>query len=184
MSLYTLFAVTCTIFVVCLIFAKSIQGFSDTVYGLATIVGSILSVIASLSAGKVYDRVGIKPMFVGGTGLYALYAVMGFLFSNNTSIVYIAVVFALQSVAMASLNSPVTAMALSGLEGKERVDGSAIYNTLRQISSSLASTLSVLIFTLIGSNMIAIHGIYIYFGFITLAIVVAVILYLKAESKR
>lgn len=48
-------------------------------------------------------------------------------------------VFALQSVAMSTLNSPTTAMALSGLEGRERVDGSAIFNTLRQISSSLAS---------------------------------------------
>lgn len=61
-------------------------------------------VAASHSAGKVYDRVGIKPMFVVGTGLYAVYAVMGFLFSHNTSIIYTAVVFALQSVAMPTLN--------------------------------------------------------------------------------
>ena len=85
---------------------------------------------------------------------------------------------------MSSLNSPATAMALSGLEGKERVDGSAIFNTLRQISSSLASTLSVLIYTLIGSNMTAIHGVYVYFGLITIAIAVAVILYLKAETNN
>ena len=166
------------------IFTKTICGFSDTAYGLATLVGSILSAIAAISAGKLYDKVGIKPMFIVGTGLYAVYSVMGILFSQSTPIVYIAAVFALQSVAMASLNSPVTAMALSGLEGRERVDGSAIYNTLRQISSSLSSTLSVLIFTLIGSDMIAIHGIYIYFGLITITIVVAVILYLKAESKK
>ena len=164
------------------IFAKTICGFSDTFYGLATLVGSLLSVIASLSAGKIYDKAGIKPMFIVGTGLYAVYSVMGFFFSEGTSIIYIAAVFALQSVAMASLNSPVTAMALSGLEGRERVDGSAIYNTLRQISSSLSSTLAVLIFTLIGSDMIAIHGIYIYFGLITAAIVIAVILYLRAGS--
>ena len=164
------------------IFAKTICGFSDTFYGLATLVGSLLSVVASLSAGKIYDKAGIKPMFIVGTGLYAVYSVMGFFFSEGTSIIYIAAVFALQSVAMASLNSPVTAMALSGLEGRERVDGSAIYNTLRQISSSLSSTLAVLIFTLIGSDMIAIHGIYIYFGLITAAVVIAVILYLRAGS--
>ena len=166
------------------IFTKTLCGFSDTAYGLATLVGSVLSAIAAISAGKLYDKAGIKPMFVVGTGLYAVYSVMGFLFSQSTSIIYIAAVFALQSVAMAALNSPVTAMALSGLEGRERVDGSVIYNTLRQISSSLASTLSVLIFTLIGSDMIAIHGIYIYFGLITMAIVIAVILYLKAESRE
>ena len=163
------------------IFSKSIRGFSDTAYGLATIAGSILSVIATLSAGRLYDKVGIKPMFLVGTGLFAVYSVMGFLFTQNTTIIYIAVAFALQTVAMSTLNSPATAMALSGLEGRERVDGSAIYNTLRQISSSLASTLAVLIYTLAGSNMTAIHRVYVYFGFVTIAIAVAIILYLKAE---
>lgn len=166
------------------IFSKAIRGFSDTAYGLATIVGSVLSVITTLSAGRLYDKVGIKPLFVVGTGLFAVYSVMGFLFSQNTSIIYIAVVFAVQTVAMSSLNSPTTAMALSGLEGKERVDGSAIFNTLRQISSSLASTLAVLIYTLIGSNLTAIRGVYVYFGLVTIAIAVAVTLYLKAESKK
>lgn len=133
------------------IFAKSIRGFSDTSYGLATIVGSVLSVIATLSAGKLYDKVGIKPMFLVGTSLFAVFSVMGFLFSPNTSIIYIAVAFALQAIAMSTLNSPATAMALSGLDGRQRVDGSAIFNTLRQISSSLASTLSVLIYTLLAA---------------------------------
>ena len=166
------------------IFAKSIRGFSDSAYGLATIVGSILSVITTLSAGRLYDKVGIKPMFVVGTGLFAVYSVMGFLFSQNTSIIYIAVTFAVQTIAMSTLNSPATAMALSGLEGRERVDGSAIFNTLRQISSSLASTLAVLIYTLAGNNLTAIHSVYVYFGLVTIAIAVAAILYLKAENKN
>lgn len=166
------------------IFTKTICGFSDTAYGLATLVGSILSVIATLTAGRLYDKMGIKPMFIAGVGLYAAFSVMGFLFSQGTSIIYIAVTFALQTVAMSSLNSPVTAMALSGLEGRERVDGSAIFNTLRQISSSLSSTLSVLIFTLIGNNMTAVHGVYGYFGAITAVIAVIAIIYIKSEEKR
>ena len=165
------------------IFTKTICGFSDTAYGLATIVGSILSVIATLTAGRLYDKVGIKPMFVAGVGLYAMFSIMGLFFSQNASIIYIAVVFAFQTIAMSSLNSPATAMALSGLEGKERVDGSAIYNTMRQISSSLASTLSVLIFTIAGSNMVAVHCVYGYYGIVTIAIAAAVILYLKSAKK-
>ncbi len=166
------------------IFAKSIRDFSDTSYGLATIVGSVLSVITTLSAGRLYDKVGIKPMFLVGTGLFAVYSVMGFLFSQNTSIIYIAVAFAVQTIAMSTLNSPATAMALSGLEGRQRVDGSAIFNTLRQISSSLASTLAVLIYTLMGSNMTAIHGVYVYFGLVTMAIAAAVTLYAHGHLKE
>ena len=57
------------------IFAKTLCGFSDTAYGLATIVGSVLSVAVSLYSGRVYDKWGIKPMFAAGTG--AIYAVRG-----------------------------------------------------------------------------------------------------------
>ncbi len=40
-------------------------------------------------------------MFITGPLLYAVFSVMGMLFSNHTPIVYIAVVFALQTNAMA-----------------------------------------------------------------------------------
>ena len=166
------------------IFTKSLCGVSDTTYGVATIFGSLLSVIAALSAGKIYDKLGIKPMFIAGTGLFATFSVMGLFLSLDTPILYIAIIFAFQSVAMSTLNSPTTAMALSGLEGKERVDGSAIYNTLRQISSSLASTLSVLIFTLMGSNLSAVHSVYIYYLVVTIVIAVASVLYLKSMKRQ
>lgn len=166
------------------IFTKSLCGFSDTAYGVATIFGSILAIAAALSAGKLYDKMGIKPMFIAGTSLFAVFSIMGLFLSQNASIIYIAIVFAFQSVAMSTLNSPTTAMALSGLEGRERVDGSAIFNTLRQISSSLASTLSVLIFTLTGSNIAAVHCVYGYYSLVTTVVAVTVILYLKSENKK
>ncbi len=121
-------------------------------------------------------------MLITGIGVFAIFSLSGLLFSGNSSIIYIAIVNALQSVAMAALISPSTTMALSGLKGQERVDGSAIYNTLRQISSSLASMLSILIFTLLGSNMTAIHGVYLYFGIITIMIMVLAILYFKTRK--
>lgn len=166
------------------ILAKTLCGFSDTAYGVATMFGSILAVVSSLSAGKLYDKMGIKPMFIASAGLFAVFSAMGWFFSSNTSIVYIAVVFAFQSVATSALNSPTTAMALSGLEGRERVDGSAIFNTLRQISSSLASTLSVLIFTLAGSGMAAVHIVYGYYMFVTAVIAVSAVLYLRTEGRQ
>ena len=164
------------------IFTKTICGYSDTAYGLATTVGAVLSVFMTLFAGKMYDKVGIKPMLFAGTGMFALFSIMGFFFSNSTSILFIAFVNACQNVAMAALISPSTTMALSGLSGQDRVDGSAIYNTLRQISSSLASTLSVLIFTLAGSNIAAIHGVYFYFCLVTVVIAIFVVLYFRTEK--
>lgn len=165
------------------IFTKSICGFSDSYYGYATLAGSILSVFATLYSGKVYDKMGIKPMFFAGVFLYAIYSGMGVCFSEGTGIAYIAVTFALQTVAMSMLNSPATTMALSKLSGNARIDGSAVFNTIRQISSSLASTLAVLIYTLAGSDINAIRVVYAYFGIVTIVIIVSVLLYLKVTSK-
>lgn len=167
------------------IFTKSICGYSDTAYGLATIVGSVLSAAAALCSGRIFDKAGAKPMFIGGIVLFAVFSVMGTFFKESTGIVYIAAVFAFQSIAMSMMNSPATTMALSNLSGKERIDGSAIFNTLRQISSSLASTTAVLIYSLIGTNsseISAVHGAYIYFGIVTLAVIVLVFMYIQAEK--
>lgn len=166
------------------ILTKSICGFSDSSYGYATLVGSILSVFATLYAGRVYDKTGIKPMFIISVILFASYAVMGVLSSENTSILYIAAAFALQTIAMSLLNSPTTTMALSKLSGSTRIDGSAVFNTMRQISSSLASTLSVLIYTLAGSDINAVHVVYIYYGFVTVVIIVSILLFLRAEKQK
>ncbi|MDO5785842.1 MAG: MFS transporter, partial [Eubacteriales bacterium] len=165
------------------LFTKSICGFSDSAYGYATLVGSILAVFTTLYAGRVYDKMGIKPMFFAGIVLFAVYSIMGICFSANTGIVYIAATFALQTVAMSMLNSPATTMALSKLSGNIRIDGSAVFNTIRQISSSLASTLSVLIYTLAGSDIHAVHVVYVYYGIVTIAIVISVFLYLKATPQ-
>ena len=145
------------------IFSKTICGFSDTAYGLATIFGSVLSIIAALVSGKIYDRRGPAGLFTVGMVLYGIYAVLGMQFTRDAAIWQIAAVFACQTVAMSLMNSPATAMALGDLDGQDRVDGSAIYNTLRQISSSLASTLSVLIFSAAGSGVVAVHSVYTYY---------------------
>ena len=165
------------------LFTKSICGFSDAAYGYATLVGSTLAVFTTLYAGRVYDKIGIKPMFFAGIVLFAAYSIMGICFSEKTGIVYIAATFALQTVAMSMLNSPATTMALSKLTGNIRIDGSAVFNTIRQISSSLASTLSVLIYTLAGSDIHAVHVVFVYYGIVTIAIAISVFLYLKATVK-
>ena len=152
------------------ILAKIICGFSDTSYGLATVVGALISVFATLFAGKIYDKVGIRPMSFVTVAAYAAYSVLGVFSHEGISIVYIGWMSALQSVAMAAMISPTTTIALSGLPQQDRVDGSAVFNTLRQIASSLASTTAVLLFALLGDDLPAIHGVYLYFGAITLLI--------------
>lgn len=168
------------------IYAETIRNYSATTYGMATIIGAVLSATATLCSGRIFDKIGIKPMFVVCTTLFILYVILGLNFRESTGIFYIGISFAAQTIAMGTLNSPVTATALSSLKGQERVDGSAIFNTLRQISSSLASTMAVLIYTLMQNyhdNITAVHGVYVYFGIVTIILVIFIVLFLVYNKK-
>lgn len=166
------------------ILAKIICGFSDTAYGLATIIGALISVFATLFSGKIYDKLGIRPMAIVSVLSFSLFVMLGILTTDKSSIVYIGILYALQSVAMAMLLSPTTTLALSGLDKQIRVDGSAIFNTLRQISSSIASTASVLLLTVFGNDLRAIHGVYVYFGVITVLVAILVVTYIAKTKKQ
>lgn len=165
------------------ILAKIICGFSDTAYGLATIVGALISVFATLFAGKIYDKLGIRPMAIISVVSFSMFTLSGILTTDSSSLVYIGILYALQSIAMAMLLSPATTMALSGLDQQIRVDGSAIFNTLRQISSSIASTVAVLLLTVLGNDLNAIHGVYVYFGVVTVIVAFLVITYIAKVKK-
>lgn len=167
------------------IFAETICHYTAAAYGLATITGAVLSAVATLCSGRIFDKVGIKPMFITCILLFVLYTILGLKLSEDTGIFYIAALFAAQTVAMGTLNSPVTAMALSSLKGQERIDASAIFNTLRQISSSFASTTAVLIYTVMEASygkMAGVHGVYMYFGVITVILIICIVVFLVYQK--
>ena len=166
------------------IYAKIICGYSDTSYGLATIAGALISLLATLFAGRIYDKIGIKPMSVVTVLAFGIYSVIGIFASKTASITQIGIMYALQSIGMAAMISPVTTMALSELKDQLRVDGSAIFNTLRQISSSVATTTAVLLFTLFGGELDAFHKVYLYFGLVTVVILLLVVVFLFSGKKK
>lgn len=64
------------------IFTKTMCGYSDTAYGVATTLGAVVSVFITLFAGRIYDKVGIKPLLFAGTGMFAVFSVLGLFFSK------------------------------------------------------------------------------------------------------
>lgn len=166
------------------ILAKTICGYSDTAYGFATIAGAFISVFATLFAGKIYDKIGLKPMAITSIVSFSVLTVLGLSAGTGISVVYVGMLYSLQSIGMAMLMSPTTTFALSTLDQKMRVDGSAIFNTLRQLASSMATTITVLLFTIQGSDLTAIHAVYGYYGVVTLCIVVLAGIYIGKQERE
>ena len=170
------------------IFSQSIRGYTATAYALATIPGSVLMAVTTLCAGKIYDKIGSKLLLIlGGAGMLAG-SILGLSLGADSGLLSISMVSILLSVGMGFLNTPITTMGLSDLEGGLRVDGSSIFNTLRQVSSSLASTMAVLVYTLAGQAFGQIFGMkaaYVYFSLAGIAVLVAITVYLgKYDGKK
>lgn len=160
--------------------AENTCGHTAASYGLSTIPGGLLSAAVSLGAGKYFDKHDIRPLFFVSAALYAVYTILGLYFTPESGLLYFAFAFALQSTALGILNPTVTALALSGLENSMRTDGSAIYTALRQISSALASTVTILIYTRMGTSWVF----YFYGGITaTLALIISVYLYIAKQHK-
>lgn len=160
------------------LYVQSALGNSATTYALITLPGALIMGFVTVFSGKIYDKIGAKILVLSGGVMLLLGSGAGMFFSKNSSLFYIGVVSCIISTGAGFLNTPATTMALSNLKGRDRVDGSSILNTLRQISSSMATTLAVLVYSGISARLDILTGIkatYIYFGavsFVTIIIAV------------
>lgn len=128
------------------VFTQSTMGYSASAYAFSTLAGSLLMAGATILSGRVYDKSGMRPIAVCGMLMLVSGSVFGMLFGQRTSLWHIGVTSALLSVGSGCFSSSLTTVSLSRFSGTERVDGSAILNTLRQISSSLASIFAITVY--------------------------------------
>ncbi|MGL6199317.1 MAG: DHA2 family efflux MFS transporter permease subunit [Lachnospiraceae bacterium] len=170
------------------IFTQTILEYNATVYALITLPGSLLMAFTSMYSGRIYDKVGAKPLMIIGSAMLAIASIIGIGFHHNNGLLHIGIVACCISTGTGFLTTPITTMGLSDLEGKERVDGSSILNTLRQISSSLASTFAIGAYTVIsakqGSDITGVKGTYLCFLIFSIVLIFVMLHFLRGESRK
>lgn len=165
-SFRTAVLMSITMYLICMgsgsllpIFTQSVLGYSATTFALVNLPASIIMACISVFSGRIYDKTGPRVLIICGIVMLLLGSITGILFHKNTGLLHIGMVSCLLSAGTGFLNTPAITMALSNLEGKDRVDGSSILNTLRQISSSLATTFAILVYSLVSSYANQIPGV-------------------------
>lgn len=61
------------------LYVQSIKGMSATVSGLVTLPGSLLMALVSPFTGNIYDKLGMKKLFIAGA-LFMLISNIGMVF--------------------------------------------------------------------------------------------------------
>ena len=135
------------------LFIQDLRGFSAVDYAFITLPGSIISAVTSLAAGKLFDKLGAKIPLSFGFALMIIGSAMRFGSNAATSMFTIGFSYALTNCGSACIMMPATTFGLSRLSNDDRVHGSAILSTLRNIFGAMGSALCVVIMSLVASGM-------------------------------
>lgn len=123
------------------LYMQSMRGYSALSTGLLMLPGSILMSIFSPIAGKAFDKYGGRKVIIPGFAMLGLGTLAFSYLGENTSIIYLTIMYALRMIGIAFVLMTVTTWGVNDLSSKDISSGSAIGSTLRQISGSIGSAI-------------------------------------------
>ena len=140
------------------LYVQSIKGLSATISGLVTLPGSLLMALVSPFAGKIYDKIGMKKLFISGA-LFMLISNIGMVFlKQDMSVIVAAILNSMRSISIGCLMMPLVTFGLSGIESKNTAHGTALITSLRTIAGSIGSAVFVAVMTVVAKNSVEIYG--------------------------
>jgi len=129
------------------LYMQSMRGFSATTSGLITMPGSLLTAFISPIAGKIYDKLGIRKLYLWGASIMMIGHILFSFLSATTAIPILILIFSIRQLGIGLLLMPTITWGMSTLEKQYVSDGTAIINSLRTIAGSLGTVLFVSIMT-------------------------------------
>ncbi|MFB4164049.1 MDR family MFS transporter [Alteribacillus sp. JSM 102045] len=148
------------------IYMQDMRDFSATESGLMMLPGAVLMGIMSPISGRIFDKIGARKLSLAGLALMTISNIMYTDLTTTTSFTYMTVMYLLRMAGIAMVMMPVTTAGLNQLPKHLIPHGTAVNNTMRQVSGSIGTALLVTVMTTAalgeGPNMNAeamIHGV-------------------------
>lgn len=116
--------------------------------GLLLLPGAIINACLSPVTGRLYDKVGAKPLFMIGTLLIALSMWMVTDLSVTTSFIYIIIRTVILRIGLSFISMPLNTAALNALPLELGSHGSAVNNTVRQVAGAIGTAVVITIYTM------------------------------------
>ncbi len=140
------------------LYVQSVMGYTAVVSGLVTLPGSLATAIVSPFAGKLYDKIGIKKIFVAGSAILIVSNIGMFFLTRSTPLWVAAGFNVIRNVAIGSLMMPLLTWGTSNVDPKKVADASSLLTSFRTIAGSIGSTVFVGIMTAVSANSAATYG--------------------------
>jgi MFS transporter, DHA2 family, lincomycin resistance protein len=175
------------------LYTQGVLGLDTATSGLLLLPGGLLMGLAAPFVGRLYDRVGPRPLVVPGAVVVSA-ALWGFtLFNSQTSPLTVALTYLVLSTGFALLFTPLFTSGLGAIPGHLYSHGSAIVGTVQQIAGAAGVALFITVMTFVatvakdtgetGVSMAGIHVAFICGAAISLITIPLAFFLRKAEAQ-
>lgn len=166
------------------LYIQTLCGYSATASGLILLPGSLLIALLSPMVGAWCDRYGALRLCVAGLALLLLGNTPFACFRETTGMALVCAVYAVRSAGLAVLITACTTLGVQRLPLADKSHGTAILNSLRQISGSLFSTVLVAVASACSAPAdLSVRGFRVAFALMS-ALVLAALLYSARPTKK
>lgn len=133
-------------------YMQTLRGFSPLESGLMLLPGAIVMGIMSPITGMLFDKFGARKLAVPGL---AIVAITTFVFTNlttETPFAFLSAIYAIRMLGLAMAMMPVMTAGLNQIPDEWHAHGSAMANTMQQVSGSIGTAILFTILTTSVSN--------------------------------
>lgn len=172
------------------LYMHNMRGFTAVEAGIVLLPGALITGFMAPITGRIFDRYGARVLAIPGLIIMTI-STFAFLFiDTTTSILYLTVMYAIRMFGFSMVMMPVNTAGLNQIPKKLIPHGSAVTNTVRQLSASIGTGLLVTTMTTAeraGASIPQvvrpdIFGAIIAFGMIGVITLVALILSFKVQK--
>ncbi|XKF64108.1 DHA2 family efflux MFS transporter permease subunit [Virgibacillus necropolis] len=135
------------------IYLQNVRDFSPLESGLLLLPGAIISGVMSPITGKMFDKIGARPLALVGLAIITITTFFFTELSDTTSYTYMMVVYSGRMIGISMIMMPIMTAGLNQLPQKLYSHGTAMSNTLRQVSGAIGTAFLITVM----SNQTADH---------------------------
>lgn len=140
------------------LYVQTVMGYSAVVSGLVTLPGSFATAVISPFAGRLYDKMGIKNIFIVGSAGLLLSNLGMFFLTVDTPLWVAASLNVIRNISIGSLMMPLLTWGTSNVDPQKVADASSLLTSLRTIAGAIGSAVFVGIMTVVSTNSAATYG--------------------------
>jgi len=134
------------------IYLQNGLGFTAFEAGLLLLPGAIINALLSPFTGKLFDKLGAKPVFIIGLLFIipSMWAVTDL--TAETSFMYLMIRTIILRIGLSFITMPINTAGLNSLPKQLGTHGSAVNNTVRQIAGAIGTAVVITIYTTQSAN--------------------------------